>query len=257
MNYKVAILGLKSSIKKLTEKWMDSDTEPVFIDFEDTSDSSVWSGVLMAIVGKTALDKGLEHIQLPRREYDELFLLLADAIEIREGIPRGGTRRMVRLARLLGKVLALSPNELWLLEHSCALRDIGKLKISNEVLLKKTVLTYDEWVLLKSHAQLGAELLKELGIFPELVDIISAHHESYDGDGYPRGLEGEQIPYLARILKVLDVYCAMTSPRSYRKHVATQQEALSHLQEERGKHFDPNVVDAFLNANIVEQDKDM
>ncbi len=71
-------------------------------------------------------------------------------------------------------------------------RDIGKLNIPNDILLKKTVLTYDEWVMLKSHAYIGANILKERNIFPEIAEVIASHHECYDGDGYPMGIEGEE-----------------------------------------------------------------
>ncbi len=213
------------------------------------------SGAIILLVNDLS-NKDLEEvISQSRNEYDNLFFLIADAIDCREGLKPGGARRMVRVAQYLGPELNLSPSEQWILEHACVLRDIGKIEIPNEILLKKSVLSYEEWVMLKSHSKLGADLLGKLGIFPELVPVISAHHESYDGDGYPLGLEGEQIPFLARVLKVIDVYCAMTSYRIYRSSIATKEEAIEHIKEERGKHFDPKVVDAFLRANIVEKDE--
>lgn len=212
------------------------------------------SGAIMVLSGDLSHINIKEVLSTCRREYEGLFFLIADAIDCREGLKPGGARRMVKVAQCLGAELKLSPSDQWVLEHACVLRDVGKLKVSNDILLKKSVLSYEEWVLLKSHAKLGADMLSEWGIFPELVPVISAHHESYDGDGYPLGLEGEQIPFLARVLKVIDVYCAMTSFRIYRSSIATKEEAVEHLKEERGKHFDPRVVDAFLRAGIVDVD---
>lgn len=212
------------------------------------------SGILMFLTDDLRCEGLKESFAICRKEYDSLFFLIADAIDCREGLKPGGAMRMTRIARELGVVLGLSDSEMWILEHSCVLRDIGKLKISNDILLKKSVLSYEEWVLLKSHPKLGADILNGLGIFPELVPVIESHHESYDGDGYPLGIEGEQIPFLARVLKVVDVYCAMTSFRIYRSYIASYEEGLEHLREERGKHFDPQVVDAFIEAKIVEKE---
>lgn len=250
MNFRILSSTLSPQVlKKIKNEFNDEDI-PIIIDSKDKT--APYSGIMMAITQSTQIDTVIDTIPMAKKEYDSLFYLISDAIDAREGIPPGGSQRMVKIAKEIGKALDLNADHLWILEHACVLRDIGKLRISNDILLKKTVLTYDEWVLLKSHAHIGANLLKEWDIFPELVDIIASHHECYDGDGYPKGLEGEQIPFLSRILKVLDVYCAMTSRRNYRSGVATQEEALEYLHEERGKHFDPQIIDSFLKLNLNE-----
>ena len=86
--------------------------------------------------------------------------------------------------------------------------------------------------------------------FQDTADIVRRHHECYDGDGYPDRLEGDAIPYLARVVKVIDVYCAMTSPRHYREGQASHDEALEHIKSEHGKHFDPELVDVFLKDDL-------
>jgi len=255
MNFRIVSSTLSPQVlKKVKNAFKDDDT-PIIIDSQN--ESAFFSGVMMAITQNSQIDTVMDIIRTVRNEYDALFYLIANAIDAREGIPLGGAQRMVKLAKELGNVLDLTPNQLWILEHGCVLRDIGKLSISNDILLKKTVLTYDEWVLLKSHAHIGANMLKEWNIFPELVEVIASHHECYDGDGYPEGLEGKQIPFLSRILKVLDVYCAMTSRRNYRTGVASHEEALEYLLEERGKHFDPQIIDAFTKIKLKEIDNDL
>jgi len=253
---KFRLLSTKLSPQVLTKVMSEFSEEdkPVIIDpqIEDTP----ISGITMAIMQGNNLSPVLDAINAARNEYDALFYLISDAIDSREGIPIGTAKRMVKLAESLGKILGLTSNQMWILEHSCVLRDIGKIKIPNEILLKKTVLTYDEWMMLKSHAYIGANILKAWNAFPEIAEVIAAHHECYDGDGYPMGIEGEKIPFLSRILKVLDVYCAMTSPRTYRSGVATKEESINYLREERGKHFDPKVIDAFLQLNIEEIEKE-
>jgi|GEM_PF-1474905 len=254
MKFRIVSSSLTPQVLKKIKSVFGGEDTPVVLDLKDKTASC--SGVIMAMVQNAQINTVVDIINIAKREYDSLFYLISDAIDSREEIPMGSARRMVRIAREIGRVLELHENQLWILEHSCVLRDIGKLRISNDILLKKTVLTYDEWVLLQSHARIGAHLLKEWDIFPEIAEVIASHHECYDGDGYPEGLEGEQIPFLSRILKVLDVYCAMTSPRKYRLGRATREEAIEYFREERGKHFDPQIIDAFMTININEIDND-
>ncbi|MGC8737167.1 MAG: HD-GYP domain-containing protein [Candidatus Hydrogenedens sp.] len=255
MNFRIVSSTLSPQLLKKIKNAFKNDDTPIIIDSQN--ESALPSGVMMTIAQSSRIDTVIDIMNIAKNEYDSLFYLISDAIDAREGIPLGGAKRMVKIAKEIGKVLDLTENQLWILEHGCVLRDIGKLRISNEILLKKTVLTYDEWVLLKSHVHIGAHILKEYNIFPELAELIASHHECYDGDGYPEGLEGEQIPFLSRILKVLDVYCAMTSRRNYRTGVASREEALEYLLEERGKHFDPQIIDAFMKINLREIDDDL
>ena len=181
---------------------------------------------------------------------ESLLQLLSDAVDSREGIKAGSGRRLQAHAARMAQALGLSASEQHTLERGALLHDIGKIRISNEVLLKKSVLDYDEWLLLQQHTDLGADLLESAGICTDVVDIVRYHHECWDGDGYPHKLEGENIPYLARIMKLLDVYCAMTSPRHYRSTFANHEQAAEYLQNERGKHYEAALVDAFLANDI-------
>lgn len=183
-------------------------------------------------------------------EHDTLFALLAESIDAREGNVRGSCARLCDHALRLGKALKLSHDDLQALERGALLHDIGKLRVSNDVLLKKSLLTYDEWIELRAHTTKGAEILRELGFEQPVIDIVQYHHEAWDGDGYPEHKEQDAIPLLARIMKLCDVFTAMTSPRHYRPGIPSIEEALNHVKEERGKHFDPALVDAFLEYNI-------
>jgi response regulator RpfG family c-di-GMP phosphodiesterase len=183
-------------------------------------------------------------------QQDALMRLLADAIDCRESIPLGASERVRDHAERFANVLKLSAADQLTLERGALVRDIGKLRITNDVLLKKSVLTYDEFLLLQQHTSLGVEVLEQAGVFIDTIDIVKHHHEAYDGTGYPDRLEKDDIPLSARIMKLLDVYCAMTSPRSYRESHASHEEAVAHLTEERGKHFDPELVDAFVTGKV-------
>lgn len=178
------------------------------------------------------------------------LLLLSSAIGCREGIPLGSAERVRAHAVRFGEALGLSAAALLVLERGALLRDIGKLKIDNDVLLKKSVLSYDDWLLLQQHTTLGVELLEERGVGQDVTEIVQYHHECFDGDGYPEQLEGDAIPYLARVMKIVDVYCAMTSPRHYRETHTSHDDAIAYLKSERGKHYDAALLDVFLEAEV-------
>jgi len=211
--------------------------------------STAMIGILAAPGSKDTIMPTLQHIA---QERINTLVLLSDAVDCREGISVGSSNRVRELATRFAQVLGLSRNEQIVLEHGALLRDIGKITIPNDVLLKNSTLTYDEWVLIQHHTIRGVELLNERGICQEISDILLRHHECYDGDGYPDHMEGDAIPYFARIIKILDVYCAMTGQRHYRKTKCTHEEALKYLQSERGKHFDPELIDTFVREEIGE-----
>ncbi len=188
-------------------------------------------------------------LQMARRSENMLYLL-AEAIDCREDKAPGSSHRLMQHATRFAEALHLSNSDRSALERASLVHDIGKLKIPNGVLLKISGLTYDEWTLLQQHTVIGADMVREMDLFQDIEDIVRCHHECFDGDGYPNGIEGEAIPYLARIMKILDVYNAMTSPRIYREGHATHKDAIAHLREESGKHFDPDLTKAFIAGKI-------
>lgn len=127
------------------------------------------------------------------------------------------------------------------------LHDLGKLGVPDRVLLKEGPLNEDEWIIMKRHAEYGADLLAEFESFRDVSEIVLSHQERYDGTGYPRGLVGDDIPLMARIVAVADAWHAMIEDRPYRKAMDMSR-ALCELTEGRGTHFDPAVVDAFVRG---------
>jgi len=208
------------------------------------------TGMLAALAVNPAADGAAAAVRAAAAAQDTLIGLLADAIDCREGIAMGGSRRLCDHATRFAQALGLSLEDQFTLERGAMLHDIGKLCIPNDVLLKNTVLTYDEWMLVQRHTELGARLLRDRGFCPGVAEIVGGHHECYDGTGYPKGIERDAIPPFARIMKILDVYCAMTSPRHYRKTTSSHEDAVEHLASERGKHLDPDYIDVFLDGQI-------
>jgi HD-GYP domain-containing protein (c-di-GMP phosphodiesterase class II) len=127
------------------------------------------------------------------------------------------------------------------------LHDIGKIGICDSVLNKPGPLTIDEYEIVKQHPSIGDMIVSELGLSSEERSIIRHHHERWDGDGYPDGLCGEEIPQLARILSIADAYDAMTSKRAYRDAMSRDR-ARAELLKNRGNQFDPWALDAFVEV---------
>lgn len=182
--------------------------------------------------------------------YGEVLGLVADALDCREGFLRRSTRRVCEHAARFAEAMGLGDDDGFLLERAAMVRDIGKVLIPNDVLLKRGLLNYEEWELIQRHSALGAELVAETASLKGAAEAVGMHHENWDGTGYPSGIEGEAIPLLARALRILDVYCAMTSPRHYRNGHATHDEAVAHMRAEQGKHFDPFLIDVFIDTEV-------
>lgn len=162
-------------------------------------------------------------------------------------------KRVGDLSQKIGKLLYLPKEDLSKLKSIGLFHDIGKIAISNAILEKQGPLSQQEWDEIKRHPDIGYKILKSSRETAHLSEYVLAHHERYDGKGYPSGLKGEKIPLLSRIVSVADSFDAMTNSRSYRKAVATK-DALNELMKNRGTQFDPMVVDAFVklfkdNAN--------
>lgn len=149
----------------------------------------------------------------------------------------------------LGQILGLPSEDLEALELAAILHDVGKIKVPDEILLKPAALTEDEYAVIKCHPSWGAEMIEEDALQDpkrqEVAEIVRHHHERFDGWGYPDGLLGERIPFLAQIIAIADAYDAMTSDRPYRSGMSIRV-ARSILEKERGKQFHPQLVDCFV-----------
>ncbi|PKY09933.1 two-component system response regulator [Acidithiobacillus marinus] len=182
-----------------------------------------------------------------RQREQETLSLLARVAEYRDNETSCHIMRMGRYARMIAEGLELPADECARIELAAPLHDIGKIAIPDAILLKPGKLTPAEFDIMKTHAQIGQNILTgshspytQLG-----AQIAGGHHEKYDGSGYPLGLQGEDIPLVARIVAIADVFDALASERPYKK--AWSQEAIrSYFQEQTGQHFDPRCMQAFF-----------
>jgi response regulator RpfG family c-di-GMP phosphodiesterase len=178
---------------------------------------------------------------------EETIVRLARAAEARDHETGWHIQRMSRYCALLAEQLGFEPDHCELIRLASIMHDVGKIGIPDKILLKPGRLTPNEFSIMKQHADIGHRILQ--GSNAELLkaaDIIAwTHHEKYDGSGYPRGLDGDEIPIEGRIAAVADVFDALTSQRVYKPAYPFDQ-ALEIMREGRGHHFDPNLLDLFL-----------
>jgi HD-GYP domain-containing protein (c-di-GMP phosphodiesterase class II) len=173
---------------------------------------------------------------------------LAILVEKKDGYTADHCDRIKELSMLVGEVMGLSPDELYILNLGAFLHDIGKVKVPDEILNKPSKLTDEEYEIMKKHTTWGKETL----VGTDFVDLIKAgeiveqHHERYDGKGYPNQLKGEEISIEAAIISVVDAFDAMTSDRVYRKGMDIGV-AIEEIERNRGTMFHPVVVDSFLS----------
>jgi len=167
---------------------------------------------------------------------------MAHTLEARDQTARDHLRRVTTYAVEVGRAMSLLREELDDLRAAALLHDIGKLAVPEHILFKPGRLTEAEFNQLKVHAQVGAEILERSGFSPGVVRIVRAHHEKWDGSGYPLGLKGKEIPLGARIIAVVDCLDALASDRQYRRAMPIDR-VMTEIFKQRGRHFDPEVVD--------------
>jgi two-component system response regulator RpfG len=184
-----------------------------------------------------------------REREKETLLRLARAGEFRDEETGYHLIRMSRYSRLIASAIGLEHDEAETIELAAPLHDIGKIGIPDQILLKAARLDDGEWTVMRRHPVIGHEILKgSASKYVRMGALIAlGHHEKYDGSGYPNGLVGDHIPLCARIVAVADVYDALTSVRPYKLAWSSEQ-AYEYLIAQRGKHFDPRLVEAFVGA---------
>ncbi|MGE5326502.1 MAG: HD-GYP domain-containing protein, partial [Deltaproteobacteria bacterium] len=180
-----------------------------------------------------------------RLSYDELLEVLGMALDFRDNDTAGHSRRVARYTMEIARAVGCSADELMHINRGAYLHDLGKIAIPDNILFKKGKLTSAEWEVMKTHAWIGHNLITRISLLAPVGQILLAHHERFDGTGYPRGLKGEEIPLGARIFAVADTLDAMISDRPYRKG-RTYAEAREEITRQSGRQFDPAVVKAFL-----------
>ena len=208
----------------------------------------------LALEDKRRLLEGMveEATREVRDREKETLMRLARAGEFRDEETGYHLVRMSHYSRLIADTIGLEREEAETIELAAPLHDIGKIGIPDQILLKKDRLDGMEWDTMRSHPVIGHEILKgSASKYVRMGSLIAlGHHEKYDGSGYPNGLVSDHIALCARIVAVADVYDALTSARPYKK-AWNSEEAFAFLRQQRGKHFDPHLVDAFIG---VQQD---
>ena len=190
----------------------------------------------------------MEHARLFQQlenTYLSTVKALMSIVEAKDAYTKGHTERVADYAVALGKKMKLGREELRDLAFAAVLHDIGKLVIYERVLNKPGALDDDEWEILKSHPEIGASIIENMEFLAGAVPFVRHHHERYDGNGYPNGLKGEEIPFGARIIAVADAFDAMTTDRSYRKALS-RVVALNTMIAKAGSQFDPDAIEAFM-----------
>jgi response regulator RpfG family c-di-GMP phosphodiesterase len=196
------------------------------------------------VADRTAqLQQALQKIE---RSYEDTLRALGAAIDLRDNETAGHSQRVCHYSLEIAQAMGFSDQQLGSLARSAYLHDIGKLGVPDGVLLKPGALSMEEWKVMQQHVQIGFGLVKDIPFLADAAEVILTHHERYDGDGYLRGLKGQEILLSARIFSVADTLDAITSNRPYRR-ASSFESARETIGRLSGSQFDPHVVDVFLS----------
>lgn len=217
-----------------------------------------WRDFLKALAAQAALAIDnvslFDNLQRSNRElaqaYDATIEGWSRALELRDNETEGHSQRVADLTVRLARLFGMGDEELVQVRWGALLHDIGKMGIPDAILLKQDALSEEEWVVMKKHTVFAYEMLSPIRYLRAALDIPYAHHEKWDGSGYPLGLKGEQIPLVARIFAVVDVWDALRSDRLYRSSWSVAK-VRKHLRSLAGTHFDPHVVKVCLASNVL------
>jgi len=207
----------------------------------------------MSFISQKA-SSAIENIALYENIYDNLFSTLyafVTALEVRDLYTRKHSTRVAKYAHMIAEEMDCTDEELDIIRFAGSLHDIGKIGIRDDILLKPSRLSPEEYTKIKEHPVIGADIISKMGLWDREMVIIRHHHERFDGKGYPGGLKGDEIPKLSRILCVADSFDAIDSDRAYRKKMG-KNEVFDIIKENSGTQFDPEVVKAFLK--LADQD---
>ena len=201
-------------------------------------------------IGKAAENKYFLKNNIKYELNEEVMMsirILMSIISAKDTYTYQHVKRVAKYARLIAKGLMLSEENGEKLIYGAYIHDIGKININKDTLIKKAPLNNDEWEEIKRHSKYGWEMVNKINCFKGMEDIsnmVLYLHERYDGGGYPKGLEKKDIPYLTRILTVIDSFDAMTSARPY-NNKKSYKEGIEELEKCAGTQFDPEIVESF------------
>ncbi len=195
------------------------------------------------------LERFVADLKRAAEENRELFMgsiqMLAGAVDEKDPYTRGHSDRVTRYSLLIAREMAQSDEFMETLRISAQLHDVGKIGIEDHILKKPGALTEEEFEVMKTHTTKGANILRPVTQLAEMLPGIELHHEALDGRGYPYGLQGDQIPLLARVIAVADTFDALTTNRPYQQ-AHTPEQALQIIRNLAGKRLDPQAVEALL-----------
>lgn len=185
-----------------------------------------------------------------KEEFDDKLLRLSSEMDVFEGYTEMHARRVASLADSIASAFNIAPHDRFFLQQAALIHDLGEMDMARDYIISSGVLTLDERVDLQRHPVIGEQSTAKIGLSRAVQLIVRWHHEWWNGGGYPDGLEGEQIPLAARVLRVADTYAALISPRPFRTEI-TPEEARKYMIEWAGIEFDPMVVKVFLSQRAA------
>jgi putative nucleotidyltransferase with HDIG domain len=219
---------------------------------------SEWLDFFNTLVGQTVIaienTSLFENLQVSNRElmeaYDATIEGWSRAMDLRDRETAGHTQRVTKLTLELARALGMDDSRQIHIRRGALLHDIGKLGVPDQILFKPGQLTAEEREMIEQHVEFAYEMLAPIPYLKPALNIPYFHHEKWDGTGYPLGLKGEQIPLEARIFALVDVWDALLSDRPYR-NAWTPDQTIEYIRSQSGIHYDPRVVESFLD--IVKQ----
>jgi HD-GYP domain-containing protein (c-di-GMP phosphodiesterase class II) len=195
------------------------------------------------------LERALRRLE---ESYLDMVKTLAFMVEAKDPSTRSHLERTHKYARVLARAIDAELADDHTLAYGFLLHDVGKIGVPEAILNKPGPLDHEEWLIMRTHPQIGVQIVAGVKSLGPAVEVIRSHHERWDGRGYPAGLHGEQIPLSARIFAVCDAFDAMTSDRPYR-HAMPYEEALEEIMAGAGSQFDPAIAKAFVSIGDLEE----
>ncbi len=215
---------------------------------------AIGSSAGIALENANLFSKQKKLIEEQKKLFSSFIDTLAASIDARDKITSGHSKRVTMYTELICDKCKMSEDEKEIIKNASLLHDIGKIGIKDSILQKEGKLTPEEYEHIKEHARLTHNILGKVYIsknFRDVAEIASSHHEKFDGTGYYKGLKGDEIPLGGRIIAVSDVFDAITSKRHYRDKMKIQ-DALKIIIDGKNKHFDENIVNAFMNISVYD-----
>ncbi len=243
VEYYAVPLVAKGQLKGVLETFHRSRLD---LDLEWVNFLETLGGQAAIAIDNAQLFEGMQRSNLELvTAYDATIAGWSHAMDLRDKETEGHTLRVTELTLQLAEKMGVSQRELVHMRRGALLHDIGKLGVPDHILLKPGALTEEEWAIMRQHPSYAFEMLMPIAYLQPALDIPYCHHEKWNGTGYPRGLKGEQIPLVARIFTVVDVWDALRSDRPYRA-AWSEEKTKEHIRSLSGTHFDPQVAETFL-----------